>query len=97
MLVLVTIRYPPELVEITRKTEDKVDLPLGSTLSDLFKALSNRHGEAFRSLVLDSEGNIRQGLLILLNGRSLEKHGELFGTTLGQEDLLTILTPLTGG
>jgi molybdopterin synthase sulfur carrier subunit len=97
MLVLVTIRYPPELVEITRKTEDRVELPLGSTLSDLFKALSNRHGEAFRSLVLDSEGNIKQGLLILLNGRSLEKHGELFGTTLGQEDLLTILTPLSGG
>jgi molybdopterin converting factor small subunit len=97
MLVLVTVRYPRELVEITRKTEDRVELPLGSTLSDLFKALSNRHGEAFRSLVLDSEGNIKQGLLILLNGRSLEKHGELFGTTLGQEDLLTILTPLSGG
>jgi len=96
-LIQVTIRYPPELMEITKKTEETVELPAGSTLSDLFRALSERHGEAFKSLVLDSEGNIRQSLLILLNGRSLEKHGELFGTTLGQEDLLTILTPLSGG
>jgi len=96
-LVLVTIRYPPELLVITKKTEDRVELPPGSTLSDLFETLSKRHGEALKKLVLDSEGNIRQGILILLNGRSLEKHRELFGMTLGQEDLLTILMPLSGG
>ena len=96
-MVLVTIRYPPELLVITKKTEDRVELPLGSTLSDLFETLLKRHGESFKSLVLDSEGNIRQGILMLLNGRSLEKHKELFGMTLGQEDLLTILLPLSGG
>ena len=96
-MVLVTIRYPPELLVITKKTEDRVELPLGSTLSDLFETLLKRHGEGFKSLVLDSEGNIRQGILMLLNGRSLEKHKELFGMTLGQEDLLTILLPLSGG
>ena len=96
-MVLVTIRYPPELLVITKKTEDRVELPLGSTLSNLFETLLKRHGEGFKSLVLDSEGNIRQGILMLLNGRSLEKHKELFGMTLGQEDLLTILLPLSGG
>lgn len=97
MLVSVTVRYPPQLGEVTEKNEERVELPQGATLDDLFKTLSERHGEAFRGYVFDSEGNIRENLLILLNGRSLDKHKELFGMTLGQEDILAILSPLSGG
>lgn len=66
-------------------------------MEDLFKMLSERYGEAFRGYVFDTEGNVKENLLILLNGRSLDKHKELFGMTLGQEDILAILSPLSGG
>jgi len=96
-LVSVTVRYPPQLREITGKNEERVELSQGATLEDLFKMLSERYGEAFRGYVFDTEGNVKENLLILLNGRSLDKHKELFGMTLGQEDILAILSPLSGG
>jgi len=96
-LVSVTVRYPPQLREVTRQAEERVELSPGSTLDDLFKMLSERYGEAFRGYVFDSEGSIRESLLILLNGRNLDKHRELFGMTLGQEDILAILSPMSGG
>jgi len=96
-LVSVTVRYSIQLREITEKNEERVELPQGATLDDLFRMLSERYGEAFRRYVFDSEGNIKENLLILLNGRNLDKHKELFGMTLGQEDILSILSPLSGG
>jgi len=96
-LVSVTVRYPAQLREVTKKNEERVQLPQGATLDDLFKVLSKNYGEAFHCYVFDSDGNIKENLLLLLNGRNLDKHRELFGTTLGQEDLLTILSPLSGG
>lgn len=96
-MVSVTVRYPMPLREITKKTEERVELPQAATLDDLFKVLSERYGEVFRGYVFDSEGNMRENLLILLNGRSLDKHKELFGMTLGQEDILAILSSMSGG
>jgi molybdopterin converting factor small subunit len=97
-LVSVTVRYTaPELREITKRAEDKLELCSGSTLSNLFHILAEKYGDAFMKYVFDSNGNVRQNLFIVLNGRSLEKHRELFGMTLGQEDLLAILSPLSGG
>jgi MoaD family protein len=85
------------LREITKKTEEKVELSHAATLEDLLRTLSTKYGDLFRGYVFDPDGNIKENLLILLNGRSLDKHKELFGMTLGQEDILAILSPRSGG
>lgn len=92
-MVTVTIRYPSSLRALTGIEEERLTLKGGSTIDNLFEYLCRRYGNSFRDQVFNANGELRQDILLLLNGRSLTKHRELYGNMLAEEDVLTLLSP----
>ena len=70
----------------------------GKTIIDILRELSNRYGDAFRGLIFDREsGNVREGLMILVNGRQYRYLPRKMDQELEDGDVLAISPPIVGG
>jgi molybdopterin converting factor small subunit len=94
--ISVTIKYSPQISLITGLREENIYLNNGSTVNDLLRTLSEKYGSQFDAQIF--LGNtVKDDTIILLNGRTLKEHKELFGQTLGEEDVLALLSIKSGG
>lgn len=91
------MKYLLQLREITGKSEEEIRLGSRSTVEDLFRTLVAEYGERLKEYVFNPEGEVRRNLQLLINGRTLEKHEELLGHMLSEDDVLTILPAASGG
>ncbi len=79
--------------------EETIELPEGSVLADLVKALVSRHGPPMEKLLLTGGGELRAEAAVLVNGRNAATLQGL-ATPLQEEDkaVIVLLAPaLTGG
>ncbi|RJX29904.1 MAG: molybdopterin synthase sulfur carrier subunit [Desulfarculus sp.] len=75
----------------------KTELPAeGLTVQELLEALLQRYGEPMKQDLI-CNGELRQGLCLLLNGRNVLVLPERFDTRLRDGDELIIATILAGG
>ena len=72
---------------------ETLDIKGGDTRA-LLALLAERHGDAFRSLVLDEKGDPRPGIILLLNDQPVPR-GE--SKALADGDRISIFSPVAGG
>ena len=78
---------------------EPIELPEGSVLTDLVKALVSRHGPPMEKLLLRGGGELRAEAAVLVNGRNAVTL-EGLATPLREEDkaVIVLLAPaLSGG
>lgn len=71
-----------------------VELEKDSNIGDFIRVLAQRHGEAFRNVVMNSQGALRKSILCFLNGQPSSSNDLL---SADQQNQLTLMSPLGGG
>lgn len=84
------------LKDIVEKWIVNLSMPEGATVGEALQALAKQYGERFRNYVYDEEGGVREHLIYLINGESINALRG-FETVLREGDSLVILPPIGGG
>ena len=71
-----------------------VDVAPGTTVTALLRAQAERHGEAFRKIVLDDAGRVRPGIIVLVNDRPKADSSD---PVLTEGDRVALFSPVAGG
>jgi molybdopterin converting factor small subunit len=88
----VTVHYLAQLKRAAGCAMEVATLPAAAHLSDLLRAIGDRHGSAFRALILDDADEPRSSLLFFVG----DEHADL-KRLLHDGDDVSILTPMAGG
>lgn len=75
--------------------EARVELT-AATVGELLMALTARYGATFRRELMTSDGNLKAGIAILVNGRNIV-FLQGMATPLNERDKVTIIPPAAGG
>jgi molybdopterin synthase sulfur carrier subunit len=95
--VKVSVRLFTTLRELARKAEETIEIsPSRVTVKDVLKELVKRYGKDFRDYLYNEEGEIRDHLQLLVNGKSVGLLEEL-DTRLKEGDHVAIVPPVGGG
>lgn len=88
----VTVHYMAQIKRSTGRSVEEIETDDRPTLRDFLRRLSERHGLAFRELLLDEKNEPRRSLLFFVG----DDHADLT-RTLQDGDAVTILAPMSGG
>jgi molybdopterin converting factor small subunit len=91
-MMRVTVQYMTQIKRTAGCSREEVEAPEAISLRDLLRLLADRHGSAFRTLVLDEANEPHQSLLFFVG----EEHAKL-SRPLCDGDAVMILTPMSGG
>lgn len=84
------------LAEAAGEKHVEVDVDPGATFGDAFEALLAKH-PALEAEVLDEDGEIREHIRVLRNGKNPFVVDEGHDTVLEEDDELALFPPVSGG
>jgi MoaD family protein len=90
----IQMQYFAQVRQAAGRDEESLGLPDATHIRGLLAFLADRHGAAFRALVLDAAGDSRPGIIVLLNAQPVPR-GEL--QPLSDGDRVAIFSPVAGG
>lgn len=94
--IKVNTRFFASLRDITGRKEDQFELEYNATIQVFLQALVSRYGRKLADYVIDEKGTLKDSLILLVNGKTLDK--DVFTLTQLQEgDMVVILPPIGGG
>jgi molybdopterin synthase sulfur carrier subunit len=85
-----------DLAEVAGDQEVDVAVDPGATVGDALDSLFEGR-PALAERVLDGEGEIRDSVNVLRNGRNVRTAGEGLDTELDEDDELALFPPVSGG
>ncbi len=94
--ITVATKYFAAVREITGKREEAFDFEGEVDGKKFLHALLSRYGEELRDFLLDQKGDLRDGLVMLVNGNAVDT-SDLSSLRLKNGDLVVILPPIGGG
>jgi len=93
----VTVKFLATAREKAGVREETLQLEGATTVLEILKALTARHGNKLKEYLFDREsGNPRPHLNFLLNGRSVSMMGG-FSTEVTEDTTMIIFPPTSGG
>ena len=90
----VKVEYGAQVRVAAGTAAESVALESGPGLRGLLALLAERHGKAFRDLILDGAGNPRSSNLVLVNDQMVRWDA---APPLHDGDVVAILSPIAGG
>ncbi len=90
----VTMQYFAQIRQAAGSDTLALDVPEAGTLKHAVQAAVERHGDAFRNLVVDEAGRLRPSVLTLVNGEVAAAGPD---TVLRDKDVVSLFSPLAGG
>jgi molybdopterin converting factor small subunit len=88
----VTVMYMAQIKRSAGCPAEDIDSPDGITLGEFLRSLADRHGPAFRTLLVNEANEPRKSLLFFVG----DEHAVL-SRPLRDGDAVTILAPMSGG
>ena len=92
--MLVKIQYTTQLKAAIGFSEEEIQMPDGSTISDVIELLAHKHAEAFRQLVLDTSGQIYPSILLCVNDEQVDAGDS---QPIADGSVVTFLSAISGG
>ncbi len=89
-----TVEYKTQVKAAVGIASEQFELNEPCTLQSLVHHVTDKHGEPLKSILLDSQGNLQQAILLFLGDRHLRWDDP---AELADGDTLTIFTPISGG
>ena len=94
---MVTLKMFGNLKTILAVSEHRIDVDgKGRTVGHVLESLTRQYGQQLRQELFDSDGKIKFGYTILVNGRNVASLSGL-ETELKDEDVVAILPVVDGG
>ena len=91
----ITIEYSAQIRRALGVSEETIDLENSQNLHDLILYLAEIHGQLFKDLILDMEGNLSRMILASVNG--VQVQGRTSSADLKDGDLVNLMSPISGG
>ncbi|MEC8894307.1 MAG: MoaD/ThiS family protein [Candidatus Poribacteria bacterium] len=91
----ITIEYSAQIRRALGVSEETIDLENSQNLHDLVLYLAEKHGQLFKDLILDMEGNLSRMILASVNG--VQVQGRTSSADLKDGDLVNLMSPISGG
>ena len=90
----ITIEYSAQIRRTLGVSEEPVDLVDSQSLDDLILNLAEKHGQLFKDLILDVEGNLSRMILASVNSVQVQ---ESTSVDLKDGDYVNLMSPISGG
>jgi MoaD family protein len=90
------VQYTAQLRSTIGRSEEEIELPDHSTLTDLLGYLAGRWEPSARTHLVTDTGQARLSLLMVVNGLAISA-SDARGTILSPGDVVTLMPPIAGG
>jgi len=91
----ITIQYESQARRAAGIRSETIEVADAScSVTDCIRRIADGHGEALKSILMNTNGEVQPTLLVFLNDRQIVRGDE---TTLSDGDTLTLMTPISGG
>lgn len=90
----ITIQYESQARRAAGIGSETIDVAESSSVGDCIRAVANAHGEKLKPILVDSDGEIQATLLVFLNDNQIIRDAD---RPLAAGDVLTLMTPISGG
>lgn len=90
----ISFSYFAQVRQAAGAETEQLDIAAGSDLAAALALAAEKHGDAFRKLVLDDFGVVRPSMLVLVNGVPAQRGGT---RQLADGDEVTLLSAVSGG
>ena len=90
----IRLLYTAQLKAALGTSEEWIELPSGSTLSDCLEALLARHGEVLRTMLFDQDQNRWSSILPCIGNEQVPIDHPV---PLSEGDEITLLSAISGG
>ena len=94
--MIVQVKFFTSLREITGKKTEDIQLQQNTTINQLIKLLSGKHGKKFDQYIYNQQNKVQEFLSFLVNGQNINNLNG-FQTALKDGDVVAILPPVGGG
>ena len=88
----IRVEYMSQLRARTGCSEEAFDVAAGTGLEGCLRAIAARHGEAVRGLLFDETDAVAATVLCFVAAQQADK-----GQRLREGDVVTLMTPISGG
>ena len=90
----VTVEYTAQVKRLAGVGSETFELDEPGTLGQLLAAMVFRHGDEFQRLLLNDSGSLQGSILLFAGEHQVSSDSN---TALSDGDVLTIVTPISGG
>ena len=90
----ITVQYEAQARRAAGVGSETLEVSDGCCVSDCIHRVADAHGEHLRSVLVGADGEIQPALLVFLNDVQIVRQAEHI---LSDGDILTLMTPISGG
>lgn len=90
----ITVEYAAQVKKAAGIAAETLDVPDATTAQDIVRQVADAHGAALSELILDAEGRLHPSILMFVGDDQIAWDTAL---TLQNSDVVTILSPVSGG
>jgi molybdopterin converting factor small subunit len=90
----VTIEYAAQVKKAAGISFEEVYLIGNEGIPALLAKIAESHSDEFRTLLFDNNDQLRKTIIVCINYEQIDPHAK---PQLNNKDLITILTPMSGG
>ena len=90
----ITVEYTAQVKRAAGVAGESIDVDSDCSVQDLLKQIANRHGDPLAGLLLGDTGALSPSILLFVNDEQVRWETPRL---LHENDVLTILSPISGG
>ena len=90
----ITVEYAAQVKKAAGIAAETLDVPDATTAQGIVRQVADAHGAALSELILDAEGRLHPSILMFVGDDQIAWDTAL---TLQNSDVVTILSPVSGG
>ena len=90
----VTVEYAAQVKQAAGVRTETVDIDDGCSAQDVVARVAESHGDPLKGLLLDGEGQLQRSILLFVRGEQVRWETP---APLNDRDVVTILSPISGG
>ncbi len=90
----VTVEYAAQVKRAAGIASETLPLDEGDSTRELLAAIADRHGQPLTDILLDADGKLQRSILVFVGDRQAREDAPL---ALADRDIVTILSPISGG
>ncbi|MCH2212013.1 MAG: MoaD/ThiS family protein [Fuerstiella sp.] len=93
-MIQITVQYEAQAGRAAGTSTETVEVSDTCCVADCIRQVADAHGEQLRTVLLTAAGEVQPSLLVFLNDVQIIRHAD---SLLNQSDILTLMTPISGG
>lgn len=90
----IIVEYTAQARRAVGVGREEIDLPPAATLGDLLAAVARRHGAPLEQVLFDAQGKLHPSILLFVRDEQTRWDA---ARPLDEHDVVTILSPISGG